>query len=173
MVMFYHINIEYFVEPFCSLSHKDVVTLDVTFIIKLILHNFIYFLFNRIWHSHSRICFSRMWDPENICLGNVVYGYCTPCKYLVTRASAGSRTSPNVAMYGYLGLYVTSGTLNTTCHKRYSSSMTLCKCVSKSIEIKNKVWKDIFTWKMKQKWYFQHLHDGCKSIYLAVYFMRG
>ena len=64
----------------------------------------------------------------------MAYGYCTPCKYSATRASVGSRTSANVAMYGYLGLYVASGTLNTTCHERYGSSMTL----SKSIEIENK-----------------------------------
>ena len=66
------------------------------------------------------------------------YGYCTPCKYLVTRASVGSRdVSLQYCMYWYLALYVASGTLNTTCHERYGSSMTLCKCVSKSIEIKN------------------------------------
>ena len=63
------------------------------------------------------------------------YGYCTPCKYLVTRASVGSRdVSLQYCMYWYLALYVASGTLNTTCHERYATSMTL----SKSIEIENK-----------------------------------
>ena len=46
MVMFYHINIEDFIELFCSLSYKYVVTLDVTYIINLMSHNYIYFLFN-------------------------------------------------------------------------------------------------------------------------------